>query len=233
MPLAAAIAGAAVIGGGASIIAGNKASKTAKNVADQNNALAQQQYARNEANLSPYMAQGSLATPTINGLLGLGDSALATKAFDTFKSSTGYDSRLAEGNRGVNAALGASSIRDSGAAVKAASKFNQNFASNEFGNYLGSLQNQQALGMSAASALAGVSQNYVGTVSNNNNNAGNTSANAALSNAGSINSALGNLVGAYGISQGMGSSYGAKAALAPAGGGMFNANSFASKYGAF
>lgn len=215
MPVAAAIAGAAIIGGGASIISSNKASKTAKNAADASNALAREQYNRNEANLSPYMGQGPLATQTINGLLGLGgNQAQSDAAFNTFKSSTGYESRLAEGNRGVNAALGASSIRDSGAAVKAASKFNQNFASNEFGNYLGNLQNQQALGMSAASALAGVSQNYTNTVSNNNNNAANVSGQAALSNANTINGALGNIVSAYGYSQGLGSSYGARSGQA-------------------
>lgn len=211
MPVAAAIAGAAVIGAGASIVSSNKASKTAKNAADANNALAREQYARNEAALAPFKAQGALVTPTINGLLGLGDATQANAAFNTYKNSTLYDSRLAEGNRGINAALGASSVRDSGAAVKAAARYNQQFASNEFGNYLGNLQNQQALGLSAASAQAGVSQNYVNTVSNNNNAAANTSANAALSNGATINGALGNLVSAYGYSQGLGSSYGAKA----------------------
>lgn len=210
MPVAAAIAGAAVIGAGASIVSSNKASKAANDVAKQNNALATAQYNENKATLAPYVAQGNLVTPTINGLLGLGDAAAATKAFDAYKGSTEYASRLAEGNRGVSAALGASSLRDSGAAVKAAARFNQQFASNEFGQYLSNLQGQQALGLSAASAQAGVSQNYVGNVTANNNNAANTAANAALSNANSINGALGNIVSAYGFSQGaLGSSYGA------------------------
>lgn len=224
MPVAIAIAGAAVVGAGASISASNKAAKTAKTVAASNNALATSQFNDNKAALAPYQAQGTLATGTINGLLGIGgDAAASARAFDTYKGSTEYTSRLAEGNAGVNAALGASSLRDSGAAVKAAAKFNQQFASNEFGAYLGNLQGQQALGLSAASAQAGVSQGYVSNVTGNNNNAANTSANAALSNASSINGALGGLVSAYGYSQGaLGSSYGGAGAAgrAPYGGNL-------------
>lgn len=209
MPVAIAIAGAAVVGAGASVAASNKASKTAKQVAQQNNNTQQQIYEQNRQTLAPYVSQGNLVTPTINGLLGLGDTVAAGRAFDTYKTSTGYQSRLSEGQAGVNAALGASSLRDSGAAVKAAAKFNQNFASNEFGNYLGALQGQQALGLSAASAQAGVGQNYANATNANNTAAGNAAGNAALANANSINGALGNIVSAYGYSQGaLGSSYG-------------------------
>jgi len=208
MPVAIAIAGAAVVGAGASIAASNKAAKTAKQTAATNNALQQGVYNENKATLAPFVNQGNLVTSTVNGLLGLGDSAAAAKAFDTFKASTGYASRLEEGQAGVNAALGVSSLRDSGAAAKAAAKFNQNFASNEFGSYLGALQGQQALGLSAASAQAGVGTNYANAVSGNNNAAASVQANAALSNANSINGALGSVVGAYGFSQGaLGSSY--------------------------
>lgn len=209
MPIAAAIAGAAVLGAGVSISASNKAAKTAKNTAATNNALQQGVYNDNKAMLAPFVNQGSLVTPTINGLLGLGDSAAASKAFDTFKASTGFASRLQEGQAGVNAALGASSLRDSGAAVKAAAKFNQIFASNEFGTYLGALGGQQALGLSAAGQQVALGQNYANAVSANNTNASNVRANAYLANGAAINGALGSIVGAYGFSQGaLGSSYG-------------------------
>jgi hypothetical protein len=208
MPVAIAIAGAAVVGAGVSITASNKAAKTAKQNAATNNALQQNVYDENKALLAPYVGAGNAATPTIQGLLGLGDSAAAGKAFDTYKSSTGYQSRLAEGNAGVNAALGASSLRDSGAAVKAAAKFNQTFASNEFGSYLGALQGQQQVGLAASGQQAALGQNYANSVSANNNNAANVQANAFLANGAAINSALGSAVSAYGYSQGaLSSSY--------------------------
>ena len=93
-------------------------------------------------------------------------------------------------------------------------RYGQTFASNEFGNYLGNLQTQQGVGLSAASALAGNGQNYANAVSANNNNATNVASNAALSNASTINGVLGSALSAYGMSQGIGSSYG-KVGMAP------------------
>ncbi len=101
-------------------------------------------------------------------------------AFKKFRDSTGYQFRLGQGLDALNSGFAGSGLLQSGAALKAATEYGQNFASNEFGNYLGALQNQQGMGLSGASALAGVGQNYVGQVSGNNNSAGTAAANAAL-----------------------------------------------------
>lgn len=207
-----AVAGA--VGAGASISASNKAAKTAKSTAATNNALQQDIYNQNKAALAPYQ-DGGKATASLNALLGLGgDTASANAAFDAYKGSTEYTSRLAQGSNSVQAALGGKGLLDSGAGQKSLLKYGQTFASNEFGNYVGNLQTQQQTGLAAASAQAGVGANYANSVSANNNAASTTVSNAALSNAGAINSALGSAVSAYGVSQGMGSSYGSKAALA-------------------
>ena len=209
MPLAAAVAGAAIIGGGASIIGANKASKTAKSTAAANNAIQQDTYAKNSAVLSPFIGAGQAATGSINGLLGLGgDPAASAAAYASYKGSTEYTSRLKEGQDSVTAGLGARGLLDSGAAQKALLRYGQTFASNDFGQYLGNLQQQQGVGLSAASAQAGVGTNLANSVSANNNAAANTVANAALTNASTINGVLNNAVGAYGISKGYGSSYG-------------------------
>lgn len=208
MPIAAAIAGAAVIGGAVSLSASSKAAKAAKSAAATNNALQTQVYNQNAATLSPYIDAGNAATPVIQGLLGLGDSTQAAAAYNTYQNSTEYQSRLAQGSNSVQAALGGRGLLDSGAAQKSLLKYGQTFASNEFGTYLGNLQGQQQIGLGAASAQAGVGQNYANNVSANNNNAANTTGNAALSSAATINSSLNSLVGAYGLSQGLGSSYG-------------------------
>lgn len=237
MPLAAAIVGAAVIGGGASVIASNKASKTARDAATQNNALQRDIYDQNKATLQPYVNTGNKATQSIEALLGLGgDTNAANAAFDAYKGSTEYSSRFNEGQRAVTAALGGKGLLDSGAAQKALLKYGQTFASNEFGNYIGNLQTQQQTGLGAAAALTGNGQNYANAVSNNNNQAANTAANAALSNAGAVNSVLGSALSAYGLSQGVGSSYGQKPALGGGGqgtvlSGNFNNGSFAQRYG--
>lgn len=218
MPIAIAIAGAAVIGAGASIISSNKAASTAKSVAAQNNTLQQNIYTQNAGRLDPFSSNGITAGNRINALLGLGgDTASADAAFDAYKGSTEYTSRLKQGQDSVLAGLGARGLLDSGAAQKALLKYGQTFGSNEFGNYMGNLQVQQNTGLSAASALAGVGQNYANAVTANNNNAANTVENSYLSNGQAINGALQNAIGAYTYSQGIGSSYGKPGVLAKAG----------------
>lgn len=208
MPLAAAVVGAAVIGGAASISASNKAARTARDTAAANNALQQNILNENKATLAPYVATGAKATQSIQALLGLGgDKAAADAAFDGYKTSTGYTSRFDEGQRAVTAALGGRGLLDSGAAQKALLKYGQSFASGEFGNYLGSLQNQQNVGLNAAGQQTDLGQNYANAVSNNNNMAANIQANSALSNGATINGVLGSALSAYGMSQGLRSSY--------------------------
>jgi hypothetical protein len=238
MPIALplAIAGAAVVGGGASIIASNKAAKATKQAAQtasdttlqaarESNALQERIYNQNTATLSPFVAQGGKATSSINALLGLdGDPSAASAAFDTFRNSTGYDFRVGEGQKAVLSGLGARGYLDSGAAQKALLKYGQGVASDEFGKYYGALTGQQGVGLTAASAQAGVGQNYAGAVGANNTGAANVGANAALtagnaqgnsylSAANSLNGVLNNGVSAYALNSGLKSSYGASPAL--------------------
>jgi hypothetical protein len=73
---------------------------------------------------------------------------------------------------------------------------------NEFGKYLGYLGGQQQVGLTAASAQAGVGQGYANAVSANNNNASNTASNAALATGGAINSTISSALSAYGPRRG-------------------------------
>lgn len=104
----------------------------------------------------------------------------ANDAFDTFKNSTNYQWRLNQGLNAVNSGWAGAGALQSGAAMQAISDYGQNTASNELMNYMGLLGNQQGVGLSGASALAGVGQNFANSVSANNNNAGTAQANALL-----------------------------------------------------
>lgn len=208
MPVALAIGAvaAAGIGAAASHSAANKASNAATNAANSNNALQKQVYDTNAATLSPYVKAGNTATTSIQSLLGLGgNSAGADAAYDAYKGSSEYQSRLTQGQDSVTAALGGKGLLDSGAAQKSLTQFGQTFASNEFGSYLGNLRGQQEVGLGAASAQAGVGSNYASQVGANNNQAATTVGNAALSNANQVNGVLGAGVSAFG--QALGSSY--------------------------
>lgn len=130
------------------------------------------------------------------------DPAAAQNAFQRYQDSTGYKFRMGEGMNALNTGYAAKGLLNSGAAQKAALSYGQNIGSQEFGNYLGYLGNQQGLGLGGASALAGVGQNYVNTVSANNNSAGSAAANAALIKG----SATGQMWG--GIANGIGNAFG-------------------------
>lgn len=167
-------AGASVLGASAQKKAAGKAADVAQSTANQNNALTREIYGNNVGILSPYVNRGNAAGNAFNELLGLGAAAApsAASAFDQYRNSTGYQFRVDEGNKAINQGYAARGQLESGAAMKALQARGQNLATDDFKDYLGLLGNQQGVGLSAGSALAGVGQQYAGTVSANNNMAG-------------------------------------------------------------
>ncbi len=115
----------------------------------------------------------------------------AQAGFDTFRNSTGYQFRLGEGMNALNSGYAGAGTIKSGAAMRAATEYGQNLASQEFGNYLGALGNQQALGMSAGSAMAGVGQNYANSLTQINSDRASAIGNAALLGARNTSNAIG------------------------------------------
>jgi hypothetical protein len=185
MPIGAIIGGVASIGG--SILSSRsqrRSARRAEAVATQNNqannALARDMYNTSAGILSPFQQRGNQAGDAINALLGLGGQTTGynpEEAFSGFRNSTGYNFRMGEGIRAIDAGA---PVRNSGATLKARQQFGQNLASGEFGNYLGYLSNQQGVGLSGASAQAGVGQNYVNSVTANNNQGADARMNALL-----------------------------------------------------
>lgn len=140
-----------------------------------------------------------IPSPAPNG------AAAAGNAFDTFRNSTGYKFRLDEGMNALNSGYAGAGTLQSGAAMKAALKYGQDYASGEFGNYLGYLGNQQGVGMSAASATAGVGQGYANNITSLNQANANALGQSAVARANNMNgmitgigTAFGNTVGAIG-----------------------------------
>ena len=128
------------------------------------------------------------------------------QAFDNYRNSTGYQFRLNEGNKAIGSNFAARGLSNSGAAARSLSNYNQNMASGEFNNYLAQLSGIQNMGLGAGSAQAGVGQNFVNTVSANNDSAGTAAANAALLRGNATAGMWGNIAG--GIGNIFGSSFG-------------------------
>ena len=100
--------------------------------------------------------------------------------FDAFRNSTGYQFRLGEAMDQVNSGYAGAGVLQSGAAMKAIAQRAGQEADNTFGQYAGLLQGQQAVGAGAASALAGVGQNFANSVTASNNMNAANQANALL-----------------------------------------------------
>lgn len=150
--------------------------------------------------LTPFTSGGTAAS-SIDG------SAAAKAAFDQYRNSTGYDFRVNQGLNAVNSGYAGRGSIKSGAAMKAVNDYGQGMASQEFGNYLNALGNQQSLGMSAGSALAGVGQNYANSLGNIYTQNGANQANAALVKANALGSGINGLANLGGSILG-GSSFG-------------------------
>lgn len=119
-------------------------------------------------------------------------------AFDQFRDSTGFKFRMDEGTNALNSAYAGAGTLRSGAAANAFQKYGQDYASNEFGNYMGYLGNQQGIGLQAGSALAGVGQNFANNVTNLNSRQADNISNSAVARANNTNSMIGGIASSFG-----------------------------------
>lgn len=183
--VATAIGGALALGGSllsssSNKKAANKAADVSLQTAEMNNALARDIYGQNKGVLAPYIASGVQPNALLGGAAGYGDTAGYQNAFKNFIGNSDYGFQFGQGANQVNSGYAGAGTLQSGAAMKGLEGFRQNLQSGYRGEFNNLLGNQQALGLSAGSALAGVGQNYVNTISANNNSAGSAAANAAL-----------------------------------------------------
>lgn len=209
--------GAAAIGSSAQSKASKQAVQATTNATTQNNALTRDIYEQNKGVLAPYVQSGYGANQQINALLGipannnnagvgyigtqpnaLAPQPSAQQAFANYQNSTGYQFRIDQGMKSIGANWLGRGLGKSGAAAKSAMTFGQGIASDEFGNYLGALGNQQNVGLSAGNALAGVGTNYAGQVANQNNANASVIANAALQRGQSTADMVGGVANAFG-----------------------------------
>lgn len=154
MPFAAAgaIAGIASAGVG---IASSLSQKGAVS-GGQSSANAAQLQALQQAreDLSPYRAAGSGAVGVAGDLSGANGPDAASAAVGNFYTSPGYDFRLKEGLRAVDAGASANGILHSGATIKAEQAYGQGLASSEFDKYYNRLFGLAQLGENAAAGSA-------------------------------------------------------------------------------
>ena len=162
-PVSGALIGSAVIGG----VASNKAAKTqagaARDAADaqlqasrEANALQQRMYEEGVARQQPFLQGGTEDYNRLRSLMSGGPGA----AQQFLQMDPGYGFRLSEGLKALDRQAAARGGLISGGALKAAQRYGQDVASQEFGNAYGRLASLAALGPQAAGVANALGQNY-------------------------------------------------------------------------
>lgn len=167
--------GAAIVGGAIQNRGAKKAAQTQADSAREANqtslqaqreaiAFQQKQADQARADSEPWRVAGGNALTRLTAGTGDGGEYMRNFGMPDFQADPGYQFRLAEGQRGMNNSLASRGMALSGAALKAASSYNQNMASQEFGNAFGRFNANRDAGYNKLASLAGIGQ----TVANQN-----------------------------------------------------------------
>ena len=175
--VAAISAASSIYGASKQAKAAKKAGKVQAAAAAKAAQEARDAEARSKAQLAPYLAADQQAMGAQQGLLGLGDPTAARAAYEQYKASTGYQSRLDEGNRSVERSAAARGGLNSGRTLKELTRFGQNYATNDFNDYYGKLQTVGGVRGGAASQNASTAINTGQSIGNYLTQQGNATAN--------------------------------------------------------
>lgn len=205
MCIAAAIAGAAVVGAGASIYSGNKAASAQTAAANSSIAEQNSEYNQTRADQAPGRVAGASALDQISKLYGL-DSTDANgnvvkgtgKAdFSGFTNSPDFQFNLQQGQDAINRSAASRGGLLSGAAVKAGQTYATGLADQNFQQYVGNLSGVAGLGQQATNATQAAGTNAANSISGAYTQAGNARASAYENTGNTINGSANSLAGNY------------------------------------
>lgn len=204
MPPAAAIAGAAVVGAGASIIAGNKAAKATKNAANQTVAEQQREYDQNRTDLAPYRETGTAALSKLASMYGVGTGTTGYANDGGYTASPGYQFQLDQGVQAAERSAAARGILQSGGTQKAIARYATGLAANDYDQYASRLAQLAGVGQTATAQTVAAGQNAANNISNAYMTAGNAQASSYANTGASVANGANNLAALYLYQQGGG-----------------------------
>lgn len=234
---------AGVVAAGAAAYSANRQSKAAKDAAKaqgraaaDSNALQYQMYQQNRRDMADWMEGGRVGLKEYMSMLGLpaisaqGANAGALPAaaqpaaqntaqpqqaaFDRFRNTPGYQFRMQEGLRGVQASAAARGGLMSGAALKSLNRYAQGVADQSFGDHINRLASLAGIGQTANTAVGQWGQNYANQAGQNLIGAGNARAQSmyaqgqAASGLASNLAGIGGMLGGYFSNRPQGSGWG-------------------------
>jgi hypothetical protein len=162
----AAILGAAVIGGGASLLGAGKASKAANNATEaqlqasrEANELQKYIYDTTREDQKPWREVGASALTSLTDMMKDPSGFLAR--------DPGYQAGLREGVNVLDRSASARGGIGSGGALKALTRFGQDYANTRMDSIFNRYASLAGIGQTANNALANAGQNYANQAGNN------------------------------------------------------------------
>jgi hypothetical protein len=201
-------AGIAAVG----VVSGAANAKKAANAQEQSAQLANEtqmaQYNQTREDQTPWRDAGMGALSQLTSRTGADGDLMRQFGASDFQADPGYQFRMNEGMRGLNNSAAARGGVLSGAALKAASRYNQDFASNEYSNAYNRYNTNQTnqfnrlasiagVGQTANNALASAGSNMANNVSANQLGAGNARASGYVGQANAITGGMGSAYNMY------------------------------------
>jgi hypothetical protein len=218
MGIETAILGSAVIGGAMSSRASKKASRAQQQAADQSAQLQREMFNRQVELNEPFRQAGITGQNELLRLLGLGGDAASAGYGSLGRNYTmadleldpGYGFRLSEGMKALDRTAAARGGMMSGAALKAAGRFGQDMASQEYMNAfnraqalkserLGVLGSLYGAGQTAAQQVSNAAGQYGVNAGNMMMESGRARASGYIGSANAITNALGQAALGYGM----------------------------------
>ena len=206
------VAGAIVVGaiGGALISAdaSRSAARGQTAAAAASNQLARSEFEQTRADQEPWRLAGATALGQLGSLTAAGGDLNRKFTLADFIKDPGYGFRMSEGAKAIERSAAARGGVLGGGTLKALSRYNQDFASQEYNNsfsrwnqennqQFGRLSSIAGLGQQANAANQQASQNYTNTFSNNAMGAANASGAAQIASANAMSNSLNTGVNAW------------------------------------
>jgi len=135
-----------IIGG----FTGKTQADAATDAADQSTATTWKMYEQNRADIAPWREAGSNAVKTLLDKINAGPGS--------YTESPGYQFRLGEGLKSIDRTAAAKGGALSGSAIKAAQRYAQDYATNDYDNYL----SRYYQSLTPYQSLAGLGQTSAG-----------------------------------------------------------------------
>lgn len=197
--------GGAVLGAGATIVAGSMASSAQQQSNAQAIAEQRRQYDQTRADYAPWRAAGASAVGALTNAYGLNTTgtgagtggAAGSPSYGGFFASPGYQFRRDQGLQAIDRGAAARGILGSGATIKAEQRYGDGLAASEYDAYTSRLTQLAGLGQSATAGTAAAGGNAANSISQSLINSGNARASSYTNAASAVNSGLNNIMSAY------------------------------------